>query len=222
MQKSGIGRTPRSDAGTPSILHGRRDDETGSQLSKLSHSSQYGKSVKITYVIPNKNGKDTVQEKVIHDPKVISAYMRRRRAKEMQKSSILDYRPTGNAEYDARQRKALEAELARLERNKERRFIREKAKGLHPNTGSNPTTPGSPSASTPAGKGLGTQRKCANCGRIGHIKTNKKLCPLLNGEMTPEPGFNNAAFASPTGAFGSTMSPPASTPTGFGDVQGFL
>ncbi|KAK3350459.1 hypothetical protein B0H65DRAFT_545582 [Neurospora tetraspora] len=28
-----------------------------------------------------------------------------------------------------------------------------------------------------------TTRKCANCGAEGHIKTNKKLCPLLNGSM---------------------------------------
>ncbi|KAK3624530.1 hypothetical protein LTR56_020970 [Elasticomyces elasticus] len=29
----------------------------------------------------------------------------------------------------------------------------------------------------------GTRRKCANCGTSGHIKTNRKLCPLLNGSM---------------------------------------
>lgn len=28
-----------------------------------------------------------------------------------------------------------------------------------------------------------TTRKCANCGQIGHIKTNRKLCPMLNGQV---------------------------------------
>lgn len=39
------------------------------------------------------------------------------------------------------------------------------------------------------GKVIGTQRKCANCGQVGHIKTNKKLvlmplCPNVTGNMT--------------------------------------
>lgn len=57
-------------------------------------------------------------------------------------------------------------ELARLERNQERRVGREKAKGTYqPNNG-----PDSPST----GKPVGTQRKCKRCGQVGHISTNKK------------------------------------------------
>lgn len=64
----------------------------------------------------------------------------------------------------------LEIELARLKRNVERREGREKAKGIHNSAASVPGTPG---AGT--GKGAGaTPRKCANCGEVGHIKTNKK------------------------------------------------
>jgi transcription initiation factor TFIID subunit 1, fungi type len=81
--KRSVARTPRTEVGTPSILHSRRDDETGSQYSKLSNNSQLGKSVKITRILAN----GTKQEEVIHDSKVISAYMRRRRVKELQKSS---------------------------------------------------------------------------------------------------------------------------------------
>jgi hypothetical protein len=66
----------------------------------------------------------------------------------------------------------LEEELARLQRNAERREVREKAKGLHVGSGSTPATPGSPTAGP--SKVAGTQRKCANCGQVGHIKTNKK------------------------------------------------
>ena len=58
-------------------------------------------------------------------------------------------------------------------------------------------SPGSPGAGDTAkpGKHVGTQRKCANCGMIGHIKTNKKLCPLLNGTMKQEDGFAEQGFS---------------------------
>lgn len=70
------------------------------------------------------------------------------------------------------------AELARLERNKDRRLGREKQKGG--GTADYAGSPGTPGADTdqPKAKGKGatggTGRKCANCGQIGHIKTNKK------------------------------------------------
>jgi hypothetical protein len=66
----------------------------------------------------------------------------------------------------------LEAELMRLEKNKERREQRNISKNMQ--AGSIPGTPISATAVTSTGKPVGTQRKCANCGRIGHIKTNKK------------------------------------------------
>jgi transcription initiation factor TFIID subunit 1 len=81
--KHSVARTPRTEAGTPSLLHSRRDDDTGSQYSKLSHNSQLGKSVKITRTLAN----GTRQEEVIHDAKVISAYMRRRRVHEERTTS---------------------------------------------------------------------------------------------------------------------------------------
>ena len=59
--------------------------------------------------------------------------------------------------------------MARLERNKERRYAREKAKGLGDGDAG-----GVGGSSTGVGKPAGTQRRCANCGQIGHIKTNKK------------------------------------------------
>ena len=64
----------------------------------------------------------------------------------------------------------LRSELGRLEKNRERRLARENQK--HRNAAS----PGSPGSSAPGqgAKSGGTQRKCANCGQIGHIKTNKK------------------------------------------------
>ena len=67
----------------------------------------------------------------------------------------------------------LKKELARLERNKDRRIARDKQKGIHTDGAADVEgSPTSPSAA-PA-KIAGTQRKCANCGQVGHIKTNKK------------------------------------------------
>ena len=73
----------------------------------------------------------------------------------------------------------MKKELARLERNKDRRLAREKAKERQAGTKNTPATEGdagSPSA-TPlpsTERPTGTTRKCANCGQTGHIKTNKK------------------------------------------------
>ena len=81
---------------------------------------------------------------------------------------IEDIKPTGDPEVDKAQKIKLKAELARLARNIERREGREKAKGLHKSqTGEGGATGG-------PGKGGATPRKCANCGEVGHIKTNKK------------------------------------------------
>src|SRR2546429_6652699 len=101
--------------------------------------------------------------------------------------------PTGQADQDRRAQKRysdkqatgkcnstdvttrIEEELARLERNKERRIARDKQKGLIRGDAGDAGSPGSPGSTMPAAqKPVGTQRKCANCGQVGHIKTNKK------------------------------------------------
>jgi hypothetical protein len=84
----------------------------------------------------------------------------------------------------------MQAEIDRLERNIGRREARERAKGIvgvpSPSTAASPggDGPDGADAATPTttGKGKGrskkntegTARKCANCGQVGHIKTNKK------------------------------------------------
>lgn len=101
---------------------------------------------------------------------------------------LAELAPTGDPEVDARNKKLyaslmanllsettltlnrLEAELGRLNRNKERRFAREKQKGGR----------GDSEDGTPNPKSAGTQRKCANCGQVGHIKTNKKYFSVLS------------------------------------------
>ena len=96
-----------------------------------------------------------------------------------------ELKPTGDPEADRIRRMKLERELARVSRNVERREAREKAKGKVANSPAGAA--GSPGASegnsatdgTPqkGGRGRnkdGTARKCANCGQVGHIKTNRK------------------------------------------------
>ncbi len=116
--------------------------------------------------------------------------------------SLTDIKPTGDAEKDARQRKRqdivpshgriykianrcvrLEEELAKLEKNAARRKQRTKNKAALAGA----TSPGG-TAMSPDGDGGGgggkntqpTQRKCANCGQVGHIKTNKKSVKCRN------------------------------------------
>ena len=92
--------------------------------------------------------------------------------------------PTGDPELDELKRLQLEKELARISRNADRRVAREKAKGRHigsPAAGSpgqsdpdgNSNTDGTPQKGRGRNKD-GTARKCANCGQVGHIKTNRK------------------------------------------------
>ncbi|KAI2686158.1 hypothetical protein DTO012A7_1848 [Penicillium roqueforti] len=172
--------TPRSEAQTPGPY--RRDDETTSQFSKLSFNSQRGKVLRITRQIRQENGEILHQEQHVFDPRVIRHYIQYRHQHEAMHIKLESLEPTGDTELDARNRKLIEAELGRLNRNKERRFAREKQKGI-------------PRSGDPDGKPAGTQRKCANCGQVGHIKTNKKLCPLLNGTMKPEDRVTDSAFS---------------------------
>lgn len=63
----------------------------------------------------------------------------------------------------------IKKELERLEKNKARRQAREQQKELHQKASAGDA--GSPGADKIP---TGTTRKCANCGQVGHIKTNKK------------------------------------------------
>jgi transcription initiation factor TFIID subunit 1, fungi type len=92
-------------------------------------------------------------------------------------------------------------EEERLNKNKERRHKREKQKKLVQKTqGGSGAAAGSGDEGSPertTEKVGGTTRKCANCGQIGHIKTNKKLCPLLNGTIQRDnPPEENAGLGS--------------------------
>ncbi|KAH8427848.1 DUF3591 domain-containing protein [Aspergillus melleus] len=181
--------TPRSEAPTPAP--GRRDDETTSQFSKMSMPDQKGKVLRIIRYYKDEKGGLYPKETLIWDQRVIRHYIQHRHRAEALSTKLDSLQPTGDPEIDARNKKLIENELSRLNRNKERRFAREKQKGVvRTSAGESPAEGGSG-----GGKSAGTQRKCANCHQVGHIKTNKKLCPLLNGTMKPEDRVSESAFA---------------------------
>ena len=139
------------------------------------------------------DGTIQIQEEVVYDPVVISQYMRRRAEQDSELRDIYSARPTGNADADRLSSFRIKKELERLEKNKARRQAREQQKELHQRAGAGPGPSGGDAGSPQANGGdkvvpTGTSRKCANCGQVGHIKTNKKLCPLLNGTMTADTG----------------------------------
>lgn len=124
--------------------------------------------------------------------------------------SLLEFNPTGDAELDALKKQQIEKELERIQRNADRRTAREKQKGrmaapaANTDTGSpgggpsNSEADGTPQKGGAAGNAAGgggggrgrnkdgTARKCANCGQVGHIKTNRKSvsfrCPFCLSE----------------------------------------
>ena len=203
------GRTPQSTIGTPA----KHDDDSTSQFSSFSRANQQGKVLKIVRRFPNKFGEMESREEIIVDRNVIQAYGRRRRQKEIESIGINDLKPTGDTTKDKQSIKMITAELNRLSKNKERRHGREKQKKLL-----NGMEGASPAADSPGGavKAGGTQRRCANCGQAGHIKTNKKLCPMLNGKMKQgEASFDDSAFGAaptPASATGPAQTPVAETP----------
>ncbi|KAJ4365914.1 hypothetical protein N0V83_008536 [Neocucurbitaria cava] len=179
----------RSEIGTPALIRG--DDDTMSQFSRNSNAETRGKKLKITRTVKNKYDEYEEVTEIITDPEVIKLYLKHKKQERLLNMRIDEIKPTGDKEYDNAQMAKLKAEYARLARNIERREGREKAKGIHKSqTGEGGATGG-------PGKGGATPRKCANCGEVGHIKTNKKLCPLLNGQKKQSDTFRDASAASP-------------------------
>jgi len=211
--------TPRPSVGT-SVAGGRREDESVSQFSRNSTSR---KDQVLTITRKQIGGSGTLEDVTITvtNPRVIAAYQ-----KQKIKEKVLDINPvkikaTGDAIYDAAQLKVAEEELARLQRNMERSNARKRAKGIDtsPSAANSPAgdgddgadeghTDGKPKKGRKKQNPEGTGRRCANCGQIGHIKTNKKwvsdlvsslsfpprddayICALCKAESKSDIGFS--------------------------------
>jgi transcription initiation factor TFIID subunit 1, fungi type len=194
------GATPRSSfAGTPAAF-GRRDDETGTQFSRGSVTNANSKVLVVERRGKDGNGNETEIVETITNPRVIREYKRRRNERRLEAiPNLFQYKFDGqDPDLDALVFKKLEEEKARIQRNADRREARERLKNSTAGTtASSPpaSQAGSPGPSdadadpraqgangstdvTPQkGRGRnkdGTARKCANCGQVGHIKTNRK------------------------------------------------
>ncbi|GAB7352762.1 hypothetical protein MBLNU459_g3111t1 [Dothideomycetes sp. NU459] len=180
----GTGATPRSSFGTPAAF-ARRDDESASQLSRFS-SNQNNKYMMITRSVKDKYGNITELSEKVDNPRVIAAYKKRKLQQKTAGLDVLNMGSTDDQDLMDIQRQKVQAEIDRLQRNMDRREARERAKGILPSPSAAPSpapdgTEAGESATPVTGKKgrskkntEGTARKCANCGQVGHIKTNKK------------------------------------------------
>ncbi|KAH8596611.1 hypothetical protein B0O99DRAFT_593416 [Bisporella sp. PMI_857] len=156
-------------------------DDSASQFS-IGDQHQSNVEMRITRTTLTALGQPEETYEVVTDPRVWKEYIRRRRALD-KNQDIYKVKETGDPDADREAANEMKKELERLERNKERRLARERAKENKAARAVSVTGDGdvgSPSSTplpTTEGKNGGTTRKCANCGQTGHIKTNKKLCP---------------------------------------------
>ncbi|KAF2433780.1 hypothetical protein EJ08DRAFT_39683 [Tothia fuscella] len=204
-QSAYSGHTPRSEAATPAAFSRRGEDDSASQFSRMSGTSK-GRLLKITRTAPNAYGKMEETTEFVEDETVANLYLKRRHQDELSKVKLEDYEKTGDPIKDGIAQQAIIAELERLAKNMDRRHVRENQKKMKKNTYLVDAAGGA------MGKPGQTMRKCANCNRAGHIKTNKKLCPLLNGEW--KDGIPPSALegGSDPIAFASTPAPTVATP----------
>ncbi|KAK5078451.1 hypothetical protein LTR64_003136 [Lithohypha guttulata] len=172
-----IRATPASGLQTPSGR--RRDDETGTSFSKRSANSQAQRYLRIRRRVWDASADAYEWREVVEsDPQVIKMYLKRKEKMEVQ--NLSQALPTGDHQVDALNRKKLEDELARLENNrkakrrKKNRPSEATIDGDQTGADGNGADPSTPAPSSGGRNNAGTQRKCANCGQVGHIKTNKK------------------------------------------------
>ncbi|KAI1384052.1 uncharacterized protein F4822DRAFT_418484 [Hypoxylon trugodes] len=182
-------------------------DDGRSQFSRLSGASRSGKKkLKITRKKRNEDGEIVTETIILENPVVIRNYLKQRRENEEKNRDVYSLQPTADADDNREKQKLVERELSRLLKNQDRRQVREKQQGKskkkknNNNNNNNDAAAGSPDPSAADKASAGTTRKCANCGQVGHIKTNKSKCPLLNGTIpTDNGGADHGGF----GSFGS-------------------
>ncbi|KAI9320110.1 hypothetical protein BX666DRAFT_1919330 [Dichotomocladium elegans] len=184
------------------------DDDDISVTGSISSRSNFqlnnaNKYLVIRRLIRQPNGEKTWQQEVVRDPVVIKSYLRQRQMIEEEATSAETLEPTDDEEKNARMKKRIQDQLAKLKRNAERRRQRQLAKQAA--LAENPVL-----GLIRGGKREGAMRRCGNCGQLGHMKTNKN-CPMfyiVNGPNgtgsapTPQSGQNTP----------SATSPPPSTP----------
>lgn len=147
--------------------------------------------LKITRLVRDEN--DIVQRRTefVTDPRLIKAYIKRKKQIEGDKMSMADVNdilPTNDMEMNKIRRKALEEKIANLQKRAKLSKGRKPGKDpLHLAAAAGGTIIDANTVMLPdgsyafGGKGIGKgkskTRRCASCGAFGHIRTNK-TCPL--------------------------------------------
>ncbi|KAI8646780.1 hypothetical protein BD408DRAFT_409720 [Parasitella parasitica] len=165
---------------------------TGSMSSNY-HVNSQNKYLVIKRLITQKTGEKIWQQEVVRDPVVMKSYLRQRQMIEEEATSAEALEPTDDEEKNARMKKRIQDQLAKLKRNAERRRQRQLAKQA--------ALAENPVLGLIRGKREGAMRRCGNCGQLGHMKTNKN-CPKFYLNNVD----NTAAATAATGAEGSTPS----------------
>ncbi|AET40379.1 histone acetyltransferase Ecym_5644 [Eremothecium cymbalariae DBVPG len=154
------------------------------------------KVLRIVRKTRDENGIIQRQTTIVRDPRVIHAYLRtyEKKREEAERNLGLEELMNDNIdlvtgendeERQLKQKKLLEEQLAKLEKSKERRQARKAAKEK--------------SKDGKLVKVKNTTRRCATCGAIGHIRTNKS-CPMYNGGVAANANASaNAANATNAG-----------------------
>ncbi|KAI1323526.1 hypothetical protein F5Y16DRAFT_335623 [Xylariaceae sp. FL0255] len=156
-------------------------DDGRSQFSRLSAASRNGKrKLKITRKKTNSAGEVSSETIFVDDPLVIRNYMKQRAVLTEKDRDVYSFQPSMDADENRDKVKLVEKELSRLLKNQDRRQVREKqGKGKKKAAQTNALNAASPDPSGDKASG-GTTRKCANCGQVGHIKTNKRYWHLCS------------------------------------------
>ncbi|KAH3687862.1 hypothetical protein WICPIJ_001155 [Wickerhamomyces pijperi] len=167
---------------------------------KAKKSSKKGKFLRITRLVLDKNGIKQRKHEILRDPELINAYIKRR--EKLEQDIIPDEINISNdAEKNLKLKRNLQEQLAKLQKNQERRNAR-KASKLEAAINAQQEDPTKSKSNTPAATGAAaavandsqgdiddlnkaTIRRCATCGATGHIRTNKS-CPMYH-----EAGNNN-------------------------------
>lgn len=150
------------------------------------------KILKIVRKKRDENGIIQRQTIFIRDPRVIQGYIKIKEQDKEDVNKLLeeDTSKINNLEELEKQKKLLQLELANLEKSQQRRAARQNSKR---NGGATRTENSVDNGSDLAGvtdgkaarnKGKNTTRRCATCGQIGHIRTNKS-CPMYSSKDNP-------------------------------------
>ncbi|CEL52987.1 transcription initiation factor TFIID subunit D1 [Rhizoctonia solani AG-1 IB] len=136
---------------------------------------------------------------IVRNDNVISAYVARRVEIEEENMRAEDYVPTGDVVKDQRMKAKLLEQLNKMKKNQERRLNRKNAKAIEAGEAPLPIP-----ATAGVSDAPGRERRCGNCGQLGHMKTNRK-CPRWAE-------FNQPAAGTPSGSAGSPPQTAGSPP----------